>query len=117
MIISANGPPTTEISPTRQKNGKLRNRFKETIAGLPICFILFLGSGLLYESYHSPVFFAAAIVGVGGFAVCCVLFSFAFRCPRCHKLIMAVNTPRTSVLSFPNFCSNCGLDLTVNSQL
>jgi len=27
-------PPPTEISPTRQKNGKLRNRFKETIAGL-----------------------------------------------------------------------------------
>src|SRR5260370_9618741 len=38
------------------------------IAALPICFILFLGGGLLYESYHSPIFFAVAIVGFGGFA-------------------------------------------------
>src|SRR6266849_4875912 len=91
---------------------QFRWRRIKLLAALPICFILFLGGGLLYESYHSPIFFAVAIVGFGGFAVCCVLFSFAFRCPRCHKLIRAIKTPGISVLSFPNFCSNCGLDLT-----
>jgi hypothetical protein len=78
------------------------------LAALAIFFILFAASGELQKRYHSPVFIVMVIVAFVGFGVCCIVLSFAFRCPQCRKLVI---TPGTSILSFPNFCQNCGLDL------
>jgi hypothetical protein len=90
---------------------QFRRRRVKALAAIPVCFILFAASGELYKRYHSPAFLVIGIVAFVSFGACCVILGFAFRCPQCHKLVMSVNTPGTSILSFPNFCQNCGLDL------
>jgi hypothetical protein len=96
---------------------RFRRRRVKALAALPVFFILFAASGELQKRYHSPVFIVIGIVAFVGFGVCCVVLGFSFRCPQCRKLVMSVNTPGTGMLSFPNFCQNCGLDLrTVENE-
>jgi hypothetical protein len=90
---------------------QFRRRRLKALTAIPVCFILFAASGELYKRYHSPTFLILGIIAFIGFAASGIVLGFAFRCPQCHKLVMSVNTPGESILSFPNFCQNCGLDL------
>jgi hypothetical protein len=91
---------------------KFRRRRRWILFGFPVFFLLFAASGELYKKYNSSVFLALGIVAFGGFILCIILLNIGFRCPGCRKLIMPTNNPAdASVLSFPNFCGHCGLDL------
>jgi hypothetical protein len=81
------------------------------LGGFALGFILIAVSSL-YSTSHSRFFPWAAMVGFVVVLISGVFFQFGFRCPRCRKFISAVNTPGTSLLSFPNFCANCGLDFS-----
>jgi hypothetical protein len=78
------------------------------LAGISVFFILFAASAELHKRYHLPVFSAITIIAFIGFGACCIVLGFAFRCPQCRKFVIS---PGTSILSFPNFYQNCGLDL------
>jgi hypothetical protein len=94
---------------------EFRNRRIKLLGAVALGFVVFAVGGLLSNNSHAPPWIA--IAGFAAAFISMMFFQYGFRCPRCRKLISAVNTPGTSFLSFPNFCSNCGLDFsTVNKN-
>jgi hypothetical protein len=89
---------------------EFRSRRIKLLGAVALGFVVFAVGGSLYNNRH-----ASPWIPITGFAaafISMIFFQYGFRCPRCRKLVSPVNTPGTSFLSFPNFCSNCGLDFS-----
>ena len=79
-----------------------------TIAG----FGIFFGSAVLHQTTHAPAFLAINFFSWLLIVAAIAISRFTFRCPQCGERITTTADSRGSWTSFPNFCPNCGADLT-----
>jgi hypothetical protein len=82
---------------------------RQTIVGIGAFLLgsaVAAAAGMMANNTHSPVASAVVFVGFGICFVSITLLQILSRCPSCRKFTLGAGRQ-----FFPNFCSNCGLDL------
>jgi hypothetical protein len=91
---------------------RFKRRKRSLLMGALIGAAVFAGVGALENKYPSVVLSAISYVGFFIALSCFVVVVFAFRCPRCHRRVVSGAAVGLSLLSFPRYCSSCGLDFS-----